>query len=154
MITVGLSTVTPWDTPREAGEDQIAAAIDAEVAKVPDLSRCVFNFHCPPKDTPIDTCLKLEWRPGEDLPQPIREGGRFLTTGGGSQAVRDAVKRLQPLVGAPRAHPRIRRPVPDRGDADVQSGERVRPGVAPGVDPRVAGHQAPRLSTHVGIGRS
>ena len=99
MITVGLSTVTPWDTPREAGEDQIADAIDAEVAKVPDLSRCVFNFHCPPKDTPIDTCLKLEWRPGEDLPQPIRQGGRFLTTGGGSQAVRDAVKRYQPLVG-------------------------------------------------------
>lgn len=98
MITVGLSTPTPWDTPREASEEEIAAAIDASVALVPDLSRCVFNLHCPPKDTPIDTCLKLEVKPGE-LPRPIREGGRFLTTGGGSTAVRDAISRYQPLVG-------------------------------------------------------
>src|SRR5437867_10152593 len=59
MVTVGLSTVTPWDTPREAGEAEIGSAIEAEVAKVPDVGRAVFNFHCPPKDTPIDTCLKL-----------------------------------------------------------------------------------------------
>jgi len=99
MITVGLSTVTPWDTPREASEAEIATTIDAELAKVRDLSRCVFNFHCPPKDTLIDTCLKLEWKPGSELPQPVREGGRFLTTAGGSQSVRDAIKAQQPLVG-------------------------------------------------------
>ena len=97
MITVGLSTVTPWDTPREASEDEIAATIDRSVGSVPDVGRCVFNLHCPPKDTPIDTCLKLEKRPGE-LPRPIREAGRFLTTGGGSVAVREAVARYQPLV--------------------------------------------------------
>jgi Icc-related predicted phosphoesterase len=97
MITVGLSTITPWDTPREASEDEIATAIDRSVGSVPDVGRCVFNLHCPPKDTPIDTCLKLEKRPGE-LPQPIRDGGRFLTTGGGSVAVREAVSRYQPAV--------------------------------------------------------
>jgi Icc-related predicted phosphoesterase len=98
MITVGLSTPTPWDTPREASEQEIADAIDTAAAEVPDVSRCVFNLHCPPKDTPIDTCLKLEVVPGE-LPRPIRSGGRFLTTGGGSSAVREAVERYQPLVG-------------------------------------------------------
>ncbi|MGH2641087.1 MAG: metallophosphoesterase family protein [Actinomycetota bacterium] len=98
MITVGLSTHTPWDTPREASEEEIAQAIDEAVATVPDVGRCVFNLHCPPKDTPIDTCLKLEVRPGE-LPRPIREGGRFVTTGGGSSAVREAIERYQPLVG-------------------------------------------------------
>jgi Icc-related predicted phosphoesterase len=98
MITVGLSTYTPWDTPREASEEEIARAIEEGVASVPDVGRCVFNFHCPPKDTPIDTCLKLEVRPGE-LPRPIREGGRFVTTGGGSTAVREAIERYQPLVG-------------------------------------------------------
>jgi Icc-related predicted phosphoesterase len=97
MITVGLSTVTPWDTPREASEEVIAAAIDRSAASVADVDRCVFNLHCPPKDTPIDTCLKLEKRPGE-LPKPIREGGRFVTTGGGSAAVREAVGHYQPLV--------------------------------------------------------
>ena len=98
MITVGLSTPTPWDTPREAGEDEIARAIEAAADAVPDVGRCVFNLHCPPKDTPIDTCLKLEVRPGE-LPQPIREAGRFVTTGGGSLAVKEAIERYQPLVG-------------------------------------------------------
>jgi uncharacterized protein len=100
MVTVGLSTFTPWDTPREASEDEIAAAIDAEVATVPDVGRTVFNFHCPPKDTPIDTCLLLEApsSPG-DLPTPVRRAGRFVTTGGGSTAVRAAVERYQPLVG-------------------------------------------------------
>jgi uncharacterized protein len=98
MITVGLSTPTPWDTPREASEEEIARTIEAAVATVPDVGRCVFNLHCPPKDTPIDTCLKLEVRPGE-LPRPIREGGRFVTTGGGSLAVREAIERYQPLVG-------------------------------------------------------
>jgi len=98
MITVGLSTPTPWDTPREASEEEIGRAIEEAVATVPDVGRCVFNLHCPPKDTPIDTCLKLEVRPGE-LPRPIREGGRFVTTGGGSVAVREAIERYQPLVG-------------------------------------------------------
>jgi uncharacterized protein len=98
MITVGLSTFTPWDTPREASEEEIAMTIDESAAAVPDVGRCVFNLHCPPKDTPIDTCLKLEVRPGE-LPRPIREGGRFVTTGGGSAAVREAIERYQPLVG-------------------------------------------------------
>jgi len=98
MITVGLSTPTPWDTPREASEEEIERAIETAVAVVPDVGRCVFNLHCPPKDTPIDTCLKLEVRPGE-LPRPIREAGRFVTTGGGSLAVNEAIRRYQPLVG-------------------------------------------------------
>lgn len=100
MITVGLSTVTPWDTPREASESEIAAAIEAEAAGLADPARAVFNLHCPPKDTPIDTCLKLERpsAPGE-LPRPVREGGRFVTTGGGSSAVREAIERYQPVVG-------------------------------------------------------
>ena len=101
MITVGLSTVTPWDTPREATEEEIAEAIERSVGNVPDVERCVFNLHCPPKDTPIDTCLLLDTTnlaPGE-LPRPVRRGGRFVTTGGGSVAVREAISRYQPVVG-------------------------------------------------------
>lgn len=99
MITVGLSTPTPWDTPREASEDEIREAIEREVRAVPDVARCVFNLHCPPKDTPIDTCLKLELGAPGELPRPVREGGRFVMTGGGSVAVREAVRELQPVVG-------------------------------------------------------
>ena len=98
MITVGLSTPTPWDTPREASEDDIRAAIDASVGHVPDAARCVFNLHCPPKDTLIDRCLKLVRDAPGELPRPVREAGRFVTTGGGSVAVREAVREYQPLV--------------------------------------------------------
>jgi Icc-related predicted phosphoesterase len=102
MVTVGLSTPTPWDTPREASEEEIGAAIDATVAEVPDVGRCVFNLHCPPKGTVIDACVKLEdpagLAPGE-MPKPIREAGRTVTIGGGSVAVREAIRTYQPLVG-------------------------------------------------------
>jgi Icc-related predicted phosphoesterase len=101
MVTVGLSTPTPWDTPREVDEEGMAATIEAAVGAVPDLGHCVFNFHCPPKDTIIDRCVKIEdpsnLEPGE-LPKPVREAGRFVTTGGGSVAVREAIGKYQPLV--------------------------------------------------------
>jgi uncharacterized protein len=97
MITVGLSTPTPWGTPREASEPEIERAIEGALAGVADPSRCVFNLHCPPKDTILDRCLKLEVVPGQ-LPRPIREGGRFVRTGGGSVAVRETIERHQPLV--------------------------------------------------------
>jgi Icc-related predicted phosphoesterase len=97
MITVGLSTTTPWDTPREATEEEIDRVVDEQVGGLGDVSRSVFNLHCPPKDTLLDRCLKLEVVPGE-LPRPVREAGRFVTTGGGSLAVREAIEREQPLV--------------------------------------------------------
>jgi Icc-related predicted phosphoesterase len=101
MITVGLSTPTPWDTPREVDEEGMEATIEAAVGAVPDVSHCVFNFHCPPMDTIIDRCVKIEdpsgLEPGE-LPKPVREAGRFVTTGGGSVAVRESIRKYQPLV--------------------------------------------------------
>ena len=99
MVTVGWSSPTPWDTWREATEDDLAAMIDERVAPIADLGRCVFNFHCPPKDTPIDTCAELPMADGEQLPTVVRIGGRVRTTGGGSAAVRDALSKYQPVAG-------------------------------------------------------
>lgn len=101
MITVGLSTPTPWDTPREASEAEIAAAIVATMSAVPDAGGCVFNIHCPPIDSLLDRCVKLDttrMAMGE-LPRPILEHGRVVMTSGGSGAVRDAVESYEPLVG-------------------------------------------------------
>jgi Icc-related predicted phosphoesterase len=98
MITLGVSTPTPWDTAREMSEEEIESTIDRDVARVPDVSRCVFNLHVPPKDTALDRCLKVEVVPGQ-LPKPVREAGRFVTTGGGSVAVREALGRYQPVAG-------------------------------------------------------
>lgn len=99
MITVGFSTPTPWDTPREVSEERLASVIDAVAGSLAEPATAVFNLHAPPKDTILDVCLKLEpaASPGE-LPRPIREGGRFVTTGGGSAAVTAAIRRYQPAV--------------------------------------------------------
>jgi len=93
MISVGYSNRTPWDSPRELDEKDLAAVIDGEAAKLADPAKAVFNFHVPPKDTPIDQAVALdaEFR-------PKLSGGSPLITGVGSSAVRDAIARYQPML--------------------------------------------------------
>jgi len=97
LVTVGYSTPTPWQTPRERTEPEIAGVIEKVVAEVPDPSRAVFNFHCPPLDSSLDTCLKLDasvWPP-----TPVIQNRQPVYYGAGSQAVTDALRRYQPTVG-------------------------------------------------------
>ena len=93
MISVGYSNRTPWDSPRELDEKDLAALIDSEVAKLADPSRAIFNLHVPPKDTPIDQAVALdsEFR-------PVMRGGSPYITGVGSSAVRDAIAAYQPML--------------------------------------------------------
>jgi Icc-related predicted phosphoesterase len=97
MITIGYSTPTPWNTPREATEEEIAEAIGESMAAVPDPSRCVFNVHVPPIGSGLDRCVKLDT--STDPPTPVMAGGRPEYTRGGSQAVLDAIRAYQPAVG-------------------------------------------------------
>ena len=92
MISVGYSNPTPWDSPRELPETELAARIDREAAKVPDMSRAIFNLHVPPRNTPIDQAMALdaEFR-------PVLKSGAPVITGVGSSAVRDAISNYQPL---------------------------------------------------------
>jgi Icc-related predicted phosphoesterase len=98
MATMGWTSPTPWDTWREASEERLAEMIEAAVTNVPDVGRCAFNFHAPPKGTPLDMCLQVEVDE-QGLAQPVRSGGRFHWTSGGSVAVREAVAHYQPVVG-------------------------------------------------------
>src|SRR5262245_39759199 len=93
MISVGYSNRTPWDSPRELDEDDLAALIDAEAAKLADPAGAVFNLHVPPKNTPIDQAVALdkEFR-------PVMKGGSPYITGVGSSAVREAIARYQPML--------------------------------------------------------
>jgi hypothetical protein len=97
LVTVGYSTPTPWETPREKTDEELAEIIEKLVSEVDDPSRAVFNFHCPPLDSGLDTCLKLDasvWPP-----TPVIENGQPVYYGAGSQAVADALTRYQPTVG-------------------------------------------------------
>jgi Icc-related predicted phosphoesterase len=117
MISVGYSNPTPWDSPRELPEEQLAARINALADEVPDMSRAVFNLHVPPKDTVIDQAMALD----EEF-RPVMRSGAPVITGVGSTAVRDALTTYQPLLGL---HGHIHE---SRGEARIGRSRSINPG--------------------------
>ena len=97
MISVGLSTPTPWKTPREVSEDELGRMIEEMAVKVPDMMKAIFNFHDPPKDSTLDTCPMLDWT--KDPPQQIEQGGQAVMYGAGSSSVRAAIEKYKPMLG-------------------------------------------------------
>jgi Icc-related predicted phosphoesterase len=91
MVSMGWTNPTPWDTFREAPEDELAEKIEAVAQHVPDLGRTIFNFHAPPFGTGLDDAPALD----ENL-RPMHGGAVMKAVG--SVAVRDAINRHQPLL--------------------------------------------------------
>ncbi|HET7012735.1 MAG TPA: hypothetical protein VFI65_02420 [Streptosporangiaceae bacterium] len=91
MISMGWTNPTPWDTFREAPEDELAAKIEAIATQVPDMGRAIFNFHAPPYGTGLDEAPALD----ENL-RPMHGGAVMKPVG--SVAVRDAINKHQPLL--------------------------------------------------------
>jgi uncharacterized protein len=94
LASIGYSTPTPWDTPRELSEEELGERIDAIVARLREPEQAVFNFHCPPRDTHLDQAPLLD---GELRPKVDASGLRVGPVG--SSAVRAAIERTQPLLG-------------------------------------------------------
>jgi Icc-related predicted phosphoesterase len=92
LVSMGWTNPTPWNTFREAPEEELAAKIEAVVGQVPDMGRAIFNFHAPPYGTGLDEAPALD----ETL-RPIRGGAVMKPVG--SKAVRDAIDRYQPMLG-------------------------------------------------------
>jgi uncharacterized protein len=94
LASLGDVTPTPWNTDREYEEDELAERIAAMMDRVPDGHPSVINFHCPPYGSGLDTAPELD----ETL-KPVIRGGRPSFVPVGSHAVRDAIRRYQPVVG-------------------------------------------------------
>ncbi len=97
MVSLPYVNPTPWHTPREAPEDELRAMIERRTAGLGEPGKVIFNFHAPPRDSTLDTCPQLDWT--TDPPSQIVQGGQPVLYGAGSEAVRDAVERWQPLLG-------------------------------------------------------
>jgi uncharacterized protein len=94
LASLGDVTPTPWNTEREYDEDEIERRICEMLDAVPEGRRTVVNFHCPPYGSGLDVAPELD-----DTLKPVIRGGRPSFIPVGSKAVRDTIKRYQPVVG-------------------------------------------------------
>ena len=97
MVSLPYVNPTPWHTPREAPEEELAVMIERNVEGITDFGNVVFNFHAPPVDSTLDTCPMLDAT--TDPPSQIVRGGQPVLYGAGSTAVGAALERYQPLLG-------------------------------------------------------
>jgi hypothetical protein len=97
MISTGYSNITPWKCPRDIDEGELGEKIEKMCSQVKNMPRCIFNFHCPPHDTGIDTANQLAVRDGEIV--PVMSGTEPKKIPVGSISVRKAIDTYQPLLG-------------------------------------------------------
>ncbi|MEM2268723.1 MAG: phosphoesterase [Thermoplasmata archaeon] len=94
MISLAYTNPTPWNTPREMEDKALSKIIEKEVKKMSSPDNGIFNFHCPPYETNLDLAPKL------DKSMKIVSGFAGVEyVHVGSKAVRDSIKKYQPLLG-------------------------------------------------------
>ncbi len=94
MASLGVVPTTPWNTERECTEDELAKQISEMLDPLPDGRPCILNLHCPPYASGLDDAPELD-----ATLKPVIRGGRPSIIPVGSHAVREAIKRYQPVVG-------------------------------------------------------
>jgi len=89
MATLAWTNPTPWKTARECSEEELHEKVEKLISGIKDVKNSIFNFHCPPYDSGLDSAPELT----EDLrarPEAIPVGSR---------AVRKTIEKHQPLLG-------------------------------------------------------
>lgn len=94
VASCGYANETPWNCPRDVDESELERRLEDVIGKLDDASRAIFNFHCPPYDTGIDSGPKL----GEDFRLTAGAGGIEMVPVG-STACRAAIEQYQPPLG-------------------------------------------------------
>jgi Icc-related predicted phosphoesterase len=95
MVSSGYTNVTPWAAPRDVPEEDLLRRIEAMAGKIESMETCIFNLHCPPYDTKLDTAMQLD----SQLRPVIEVAGGPKMIPAGSIAVRQAIEKYQPLLG-------------------------------------------------------
>jgi uncharacterized protein len=94
MISWGWSNPTPWNTPREQSEQELATQLEAMASRLHEPKDAIFNLHCPPFQSGLDAAPALD-----ATLKPILRGGHIDMVPVGSTAVRQTIERFQPLLG-------------------------------------------------------
>jgi uncharacterized protein len=94
VLSLAWSNQTPWASAREFTEPEIADRLGELTARLKRPESAIFNVHVPPYGSGIDTVQKLD----ADF-RPVVENGMPVEIPAGSTAVREAIERVQPLLG-------------------------------------------------------
>ncbi len=94
VLSLAWSNRTPWASAREFSEEEIAERLDELTGRLKRPESAVFNLHVPPFRAGIDTVQKLDANF-----RPVVENGMPVEIPAGSTAVREAIERVQPLLG-------------------------------------------------------
>jgi Icc-related predicted phosphoesterase len=97
MISMGYSNHTPWKTPRECSEEELAERIREQASSLSDFKNAIFNFHVPPLNSGIDLAPMVD--SSVDPPKYITKNGMPVMINVGSKAVREAIERYSPMLG-------------------------------------------------------
>jgi uncharacterized protein len=97
MISGGFANITPWHCPRDLTEEEIAIRLEKKISLLANPKTAIFNLHCPPVNSGLDTCPKLDT--SVDPPKPFFDAGGVVLFGAGSTAVRAAIEKYQPMLG-------------------------------------------------------
>jgi uncharacterized protein len=95
MISSGWANMTPWKCPRDVEENVLEDKLESLISQVRDPKKCVFNLHCPPYNSRLDTAPLLD----ENLKPQLQAGGDMKMVPVGSKAVRSVIDKYQPVLG-------------------------------------------------------
>jgi uncharacterized protein len=93
VVSLGYSTVTPWSSPRELSEEEMADHLAKLTDQIQPGKPVIFNVHNPPADSGTDLAFKLTKEMRIET-----AGGDPVRTPVGSHAVRAAIERVQPVL--------------------------------------------------------
>jgi uncharacterized protein len=94
MASLGVVPTTPWNTERECTEDELGKQVSEMLDQVPEGRNSILNVHCPPYASGLDDAPELD-----ATLKPVIRGGRPSIVPVGSHAIREVIKRYQPVVG-------------------------------------------------------
>lgn len=95
MVSLGYSTPTPWNTPREISEEEYERELETLYARIPDGANVILNAHDPPVGSGLDRAPSLDG----DLRVQVSADGDVMWKDVGSRAVRSVVEEYQPQLG-------------------------------------------------------
>jgi uncharacterized protein len=93
VACLGYSTITPWNSPRELSEEQMAGRLAKLTEQIEPRMPVIFNVHNPPAESGTDLAFKLT----EDMRIELA-GGEPVKVPVGSRAVRSAIETVQPVL--------------------------------------------------------